>query len=259
MDKKILSIVDDEQKRLVISKIIDCVNLASRHCEAKFTHFLDPATIYFAENKLLFDSDVNVSFWGGYEGAERKILCVSPEWENVSNEDFPLVCIKAAASDFVSLTHRDYLGAIMGLGIEREQIGDIVIDGLDAYIFCKKEMADYVMHNLDKVGRGGVKMSVVKDADALCTKREEKLVKMSVASLRLDSVLSGALNLSRTASADLIKSCKVKVNFDECVNLSKILSCGDLISVRGFGRLKVSEVGGETRKGRTVVFVKKYL
>ena len=167
MDKKILSKIDDEQKRLAISKIIDTINLASKHCEAKFTHFLDPSLRYFLENKTHFDVGINVSFWGGYDGAERQILCATPEWENVSFELFPIKCIKAVPSAFDTLTHRDYLGALMGLGIEREQVGDIIISDGCGYIFCKSDMADYIVLNLDKVGRGGVRAGIVHDFETL--------------------------------------------------------------------------------------------
>lgn len=259
MDKRVLTRIEDEQKRLAISKIIDTVNLASRHYEAKFTHFLDPAVIYFAEHSMYIDPGVKISFWGGYEGAERRIMCAAPEWEQTELTDFPLSCIKSVSSGFNELTHRDYLGALMGLGIKREQIGDIVINGSCAYIFCKSDIFSYIMNNLNKVGRDGVRLCGA-DADEITSfERNVKQIGVSVASLRLDSVLAGVLNMSRQASADLVKSCKVKVNFDECENLSKILSCGDLISVRGFGRLKISGIGGTTKKGRTHIFVEKYL
>ena len=259
MDKKILLHIDDEQRRLAVSKIIDTINLASAHCEAKFTHFLDPAAIYFVKNNIHEDADVNITFCGGYDGAEREIMCAAPEWDSVSNDIFPIKCIKATPSHFDTPTHRDYLGALMGLGIEREQLGDIVMADGCGYIFCKSEMADYILQNLDKVGRGGVRLCMLDNFSEVRENREEKLIKISVASFRLDCVLSGALNISRAAGADLVKSCKVKVNFEECMNLSKILSCGDLISVRGFGRLKISEEGGETRKGRRVIFIKRYI
>lgn len=259
MDKKILSRIDDEQKRLAVSKIIDTVNLASKHYEAKFTHFLDPAVTYFVERELHIDPDVKISFFGGYDDAERKMLCAYPEWSEVEEKDFPLKCIKAVSSGFDSFSHRDYLGSLMGLGIEREQIGDIIVLGSKAYIFCKSDIFSYIVNNLDRVGRGGIKLSEAESLPKEITEKKVKEISFSSASMRLDAILSGALNISRNVSSELIKSCRVKVNFDECTNLSKILSCGDLISVRGFGRLKISEIGGETKKGRTYVYVEKYI
>lgn len=259
MDKRILSKIDDEQKRLAVSKIIDTINLASKHFEAKFTHFLEPAVAYFVEKELYADSDIKTVLYGGYDDAERKIFCACPEWNDVENIDFPIKCIKAEASSFDNLSHRDYLGSLMGLGIEREQIGDIVVSGKAAYIFCKADICTYIINNLDKVGRGGVKLSEVLKLPEEILQRDVKEISFSTASMRLDAILSGSLNLSRNLSSDLIKAGKVKVNFEECTNLSKILSYGDLISARGFGRLKISEIGGETRKGRTYVYVEKYI
>lgn len=259
MDKKILSRIEDEQKRFAISKIIDTVNLASKHYEAKFTHFLDPAVSFFVEREMHFEPDVKVTLFGGYEDAERKILCASPEWEDVSCDSFPLKCIKAVSSGFDSFTHRDYLGSLMGLGLEREQIGDILVLDGEAYIFCKADVFSYILNNLERIGRGGIKLSEAKKLPAKITEKKVKEISFSTASMRLDAILSGALNISRNVSSELIRTCRVKVNFDECTNLSKILSCGDLISVRGFGRLRVSEIGGETKKGRTYVYVEKYI
>ncbi len=259
MDKRILARIEDEEKRLAISKIIDTVNLASGHCEAKFTHFLDPATIYFINNNLCFDADVNVCLWGGYDGAERQMMCASPEWESVELCDFPIKCIKAQLSDFDEATHRDYLGSLMGLGIDRAHIGDIVVLSDGAYIFCKSDIADYITDNLAKIGRGGVKISIIDDIKDICVTKEEKEEKLIISSLRLDAVLSAAFNISRAQSAQLVKTCRVKVNFEQCINLSRNLSCGDLISVRGFGRLKIGEEEGQTRKGRKVLSVIRYL
>ena len=259
MDKKILSQVSDEQKKLAISKIIDTANLASKHFEAKFTHFLDPAVAYFAQNHLYFDADLQISFWGGYAGAERQVLCCAPEWDTVSETDFPIACIKSRGSSFHALAHRDYLGALMGLGITREQVGDIMVDGETAYIFCKEDIAPYILQNLSKVGADGVRLERIDCAEAVVKEEQIKELTITVASLRLDAVLAGALNIPRSAGAELVKSCRVSVNFEPCENLSRILSCGDLISARGFGRLKISKIEGTSRKGRTFIRVVRYI
>lgn len=258
MDKKILSQVSDEQKRLAISKIIDTANLASKHFEAKFSHFLDPATAYFVQKHLHFDADLQVRLWGGYEGAERQVLCCAPEWTEVTDELFPVACIEAQGSAFHTLSHRDYLGALMGLGITREQIGDIAVEGETAYLFCKADIAPYILQNMHKVGADGVKLKRIACADATIAEEQGAETTITVASLRLDAVLAGALNISRAAGAELVKSCRVQVNFEPCVNLSRILSCGDLISVRGFGRLKIRKIEGTSRKGRTFLCVARF-
>ena len=259
MEKRTAAHTEDERKRLEISKIEDTVNLALRHCEAKFTHFLDPAVAYYVKHNMGFGADVNISFWGGREGAEREVMCAAPEWEQPDTAKFPVSCIKSVSSGFNELTHRDYLGALMGLGIKREQIGDILINGGCAYIFCKSDIFSYIINNLSKVGKDGIRLCEANMEEISEFKEKTECINVSVASLRLDSVLSAALNLSRRASADLVKTCRVKVNFDECENLSKILSCGDLISVRGFGRLKIGDIGGLSRKGRTYISVERFL
>lgn len=259
MDKKILSQIGDEEKRMTVSKVIDTANLALKHFEAKFTHFLDPASALFVQKNLHFDADLLTELWGGREGAERQMLCCAPQWSEVTKHDFPIACIRSQGSPFNSLSHRDYLGALMGLGIVRAQIGDITVIGSEAYIFCGQDIAAYIIQNLSKVGADGVKLERIECSEAPAKEEQTETVTAAVASLRLDAVLAGALNISRAASFELVKSCRVQVNFESCVNLSKILSAGDLISVRGFGRLRVSEIMGTSRKGRTFVRIERYV
>ena len=249
MDKRILDSVADAEQRIMLSHIIDITNAVQKQSCPKYSSFLDPASLYLVQSKLHFSADVEVHYSGGYEQAERKIVCVYPDWYN-TEDDAPVAVIKAQGRMTESLTHSDYLGALMGLGIKRETIGDIVPSGDTGFIFCKPEIAEYILGNFDKVGRYGVQCTIANAGDIVIPHKEESLTQVPVASLRLDAVLSAAMNMSRSKSAEIIASGMVNVNYAECKNASYMLTAEDLVSVRKFGRIKIGEVTGVSRKGR---------
>jgi RNA-binding protein YlmH len=158
-----------------------------------------------------------------------------------------------------ALTHRDYLGALMGLGIKREKIGDILVSEETCSIIVLNEIADYIFYNLDKVGNTRIK-TVITDVDELVS-REPKLKEISatVASLRLDCIASAGFGISRSKMVDFIKGEKVNLNWDGVSNPTKQVKAGDTISMRGMGRLVLDSVGGTTKKDRIKVVLKKYI
>ena len=249
VDKRILDSVVDAEQKIMLSRIIDIANAVQKQSCPKYSSFLDPASICLINSKLHFDADLEVRCSGGYGQAERKIVCVYPDWYN-AEDDVPVAIIKAQGRMTESLTHRDYLGALMGLGIKRETIGDIIPIDNTCYIFCKTEIAEYIIGNFDKVGRYGVRCTIAELSDITLPRKEESVAQIPVASLRLDAVLSAAMNLSRSKSAEIIASGMVNINYVECRNASHTLTAGDLVSVRKFGRIKIGEVTGVSKKGR---------
>lgn len=258
MDKKALDTIADVEQRLVVSKIIDTVNLAAKYHEPRFSRFLDPVPLSLSQ-KLRFDADLNISFFGGYEGAERQILCAAPEWMENETIKFPIVLFRVNGYGAESLSHRDYLGSLMGLGITRDMIGDIVVNDGVGFLFVYEEMANFLELNLERVGRAAVKLERIAGSDFVAPEKKLQITKTTVSSPRLDAVLAGALNLSRSKASELIKSGSVRLNFSECVSLSAILSQGDLISVRGFGRFRLGQIGSMSKKGRIFIEIERFL
>lgn len=246
----------------VVSKINDKIKFFEKTGKVVSTNFLTPAEV--SEVYSEFRGNV-FCISGGYEGAERNIVIVGSDadvisdfctvirckttnknvrWKNSSNSDAKKI-----------LGHRDVLGSILGLGIKREMIGDILLSDNFCDIIIMREMSEYILTNLESIGREKVKCEVVSFEDLTDRKISLENKVITVASLRLDALISAVFGISREKSSEFIKLEKVSLGFILCKNTSKIVCENDLISVRGYGRFKVLEVAGETRKGRIRVKV----
>jgi RNA-binding protein YlmH len=198
------------------------------------------------------NDDVTLTFDGGYEGAERvRAIFLNPDWgEYDRNELFTALKIEVPPQD--TLGHRDILGAVMALGIERDTIGDIIESPL--IMICLPELSGYIIENLTKAGRARVHLSAI-DLNELPARAENLTVKIdTVASPRLDAVLGTAFGLSRSKAVELIEAGRVSLNHELCLQSAKEVSEGAVLSVRGLGRAKLLEIGGISKKGR--IFIK---
>lgn len=205
------------------------------------------------EQALLFNEiKFGFTLYGGFEDAERKIAIFGSEEELGYPSNPPIVIIKVAPlsqkfSD--DLTHRDFLGSLMGLGIKRETLGDIIITENCGYIFCLENISKYIIDNLTTVRRTSVSCELWERLpEGALPEPKEKLV--IVSSLRLDALISGVYDISRSKSANLIDGEKVFINGKLAKNTSKTLEIGETVSVRGYGRFRLSDISGSTRKGR---------
>lgn len=244
-------------KKLLLAKTEDLFTLCDKHCEAKFSAFLDGAEAAVIEDDFSVPYGCNTMFFGGYEGAERKIFGVFPEWETADADAFPISIVRFDAPKFRTLTHRDYLGTLMSLGFDRSKTGDILVDDTGAYAVLMSDIAEYAVRNVTKIANIGVKTYI---AESFIPPKPKTAEKVCVcASARLDAVIAAALNLSRTVSEKLISNGSVKVNHRETLDRSKQINEGDLISVKGYGRFILKETGGKTGKGRLHITVEKFL
>lgn len=196
---------------------------------------------------------------GGSSASERKVVCFLPSYEEELTE-LPYDCIRIApvSPKFAeTLSHRDFLGAIMNLGIERSMIGDIILKDEDAYAFVLKKMSRYLTENLVTVRHTPVKASVCEESgDFLKPDFEE--ISGTVSSIRLDSIVALCGRLSRTKASAYIEGEKVFINGQLVTSPSRTLKEGDILSVRGIGKFLFSQAGGQTKKGRTIVTLLKY-
>lgn len=208
--------------------------------------------------------------YGGYPDAERKVLCFLPDTDfpEPSEDSYPVRCIQITAVNrrfSEDLTHRDYLGTVMGLGLERDQIGDIVVrqEGTEAqkqsvaYVFCKQNKAELLLE-LNRVRHTTVK-TTEKDARTLHWIPEYKEISGSVSSLRLDAILSVAIRTSRTQGLQLIRENNIYINGRCCTENAKILQDGDILSIRGYGKYLFCDTGNVSKKGRYQIIVKQYI
>ena len=247
------------EDKLLIAKTEDIVRLCEKYSCARFSQFLDGGEITFIEDNFSCPYGFNYMFYGGYGESERKILGVFPEWEEPSAEAFPIAVLKIRCTYKNELTHRDYLGTLMSLGLERSKMGDIIVEDGYAYVFVCTDSAEYIKENIRKIGNKGVKTELIELGDFTPPPRRFEKIDTVCASLRLDAVAAAAAKVSRADAARLIEDGKVKLNYREVSEMSKSVSEGDLISIRGFGRFILAAAGGETRKGRMHITLRKYI
>lgn len=174
--------------------------------------------------------------------------------------DFGLVCFKVEWDKrYYELSHRDILGAFMGLGCKREILGDIIFVPEGAQFVADKSFTDYIISNLTQIGAAPVSLTEITEADLLQKEEKVKVISATVAALRLDAVAAAGYGVSRSRMADEIKGQNVKVNWKEAKNVAQPVNEGDIISFRSRGRVEVAEIRGTTKKGRLSITLKRYI
>ena len=245
-----------QEEALLVRKIEEMCRQAHFSERVRTTHFLSDRQQELAQagaNK----AGVSVCCWeGGYADAERKVLVLlaykGQEYES------PLCCVQLQPlSKTASLQHRDCLGAILGLGLDRKSVGDILLqkEG-SALVFCLPQAAELMQRELSQVGRETVSVSLQDSACHNVEQTEHSLQTATVASLRLDAVLSAMLHCSRDKAAQAIRCGKVEINHCLTESVHTALYEQDLITVRGLGRFRLQTIGGKSRKDR--IFIEYY-
>ena len=197
-------------------------------------------------------------FYGGYPDAERVILINLPDYAFLESEN-PLTVIRAVkAEGSRDLTHRDYLGSLIGLGIKREMLGDILVRDDGADIICMSDFADFVLMNYCKAGRTNLSLTQRDIKDLIVPERKTQMITDTVASLRLDSVVASAFGLSRGKASEAISRGIVFVNHMETTKPDQQVGEGDKITLRGKGKAILSEIGGKSRKDRQYIKIERY-
>ena len=236
------------------ARIDDLLNYVVLNDKPKYFGFLSAEETAFAQ-KYLADKNVKFSFFGGDDSCERTILGCFPDW--LENPVFPITALTVTYRTVDILHHRDFLGALMGLGIKRETIGDILIEQGRAVIFLINEVANYVCVNLKKVGNTGVTVNNGL-IEALPQNDQMTLVRTTVSSLRIDCVISALCNCSRNTAVTMIENKLVAVNSFITEKITKTIENDDVISVRHKGKFKIISVDKRTKKDRFVLEYKKY-
>ena len=248
----------EAEDKLLLSKAEDTLRIAQKRYGVKTLGFLNPKERLFLKQNLLPDADMQLFYDGGYADAERTLLVCAPIFCTPEREEY-LAVLECSGRDLDALSHRDYLGSLMGLGLVRESIGDILVTEGKAFFFVKPEQTGYILQNLTKIGRHGVQIRQCGLDEVILPTPETKEIHATVSSLRLDSVLAAAVNLARGKAAEVIRAGLVTVNWEPEEEISRMLKEGDMLSVRGYGRMRLSSVGGLTRKGRQAIMISRYI
>lgn len=202
--------------------------------------------------------EVRCVFFGGYEDAERTMALFLPDY--ASEEDAPLRVVRAETlSGSARLSHRDYLGSLTGLGIKREMIGDILIHETGADILVLEEMAEFLLLHYSQAGRVALKLKEVPLSELRIPEVRSVTHKDTVASLRLDNVISSAFSLSRAKAAEAIRSDLVFVNSAQTEKTDAPVKEGDKLVLRGKGKAFLREIGARTRKDRIFISIERFL
>lgn len=238
-----------------LKKINDLNNRCINKNIITFTNFLTPTE----KQKIIINlNNTKVIFFGGKENSERVRAFFVPEYIEEVNYSEYIIVLKAEFS-FKKLSHRDFLGALLSLGIDRKCIGDILVFEKEAYFFVTKDISKFIITNLTKVGNVGIKISQVNFDEVPNLEPKFKEINFTVSSLRLDSIVAGAIKESREKASGYIKNRLVLLNYIECMDASKELKENDIFSVKGYGKFILSEIGGKSRRDKVFVKVNKYV
>ncbi|MCD8110339.1 MAG: YlmH/Sll1252 family protein [Clostridiales bacterium] len=253
--------MDMQEEQELRRHILDLANRCYQSNVYTYSAFLgmgDQAVFHAMEHEVSF---VPWMLFGGSGNCERRILRFgSPEMLGYE-EDFPIRCliVRPRIQKFAdALTHRDFLGALMNLGVERDVLGDIVVRDQAAYVFCEDTMAEYLQEHLDRVKHTGV-ICEITDECPDAAQPEFSAQELVVSSERCDAVVAKVYQLSRSRSIQLFQSKRIFVNGRQFENNSGSLKPGDMVSVRGFGRFIFDGWLSETKKGRIRVRIRKYI
>ena len=247
----------NEEDKLLLSRLEDLCRASDKYQRPMFSGFLSLHEQELAKRHIK-KGQCNISFFGGAGGCERKMLCASQE-ETDYEYGFPMAFLKITCKDICGLTHRDVLGSIMSLGIKREKIGDIIFFADSVVVMCDEKIAVYLKDNLLKIKNTGIAITVSEPYNITLPPAKTTEIKGTVASLRLDSVVSLAFSVSRQKSCDAVKAGLVQLNFMEEKNVSAKVSEGDFITFRKMGRVCIREASHRTKKDRIFITIDKFI
>lgn len=253
-------IAQTAEDKLLLAKLWDKISAGIRRDIPAHTCFLSPREQEMA--RYLFGEQSGLVRFGGYGDAERKMICYLPDYLDVDSlydAGSPVVCLHAEYYEGDTLSHRDFLGALMGAGIARDTVGDICTGKGCCDFFVSAEIAPYILQNFSSAGRTRLHLTQVPLNQAAVQEPEVKELRDTLASLRLDSVISAGFRIGRSQAAQFISAGKAAIDGLPCEKPDKAVTEGAKISVRGLGKIKLQTVGGQTKKGRISVIIHRYM
>ena len=264
--QELLKEYKNQDDKILLSFILDKIKFVTTKNKIENTNFLNMQQIDLVEVFLKKIKYTNYILWGGYETAERKVLILYPDKlnENMISKNYSkimnIVRIKLPENEYGKYSHRNYLGAIIKLGIEREKVGDILVSDEGADIIVLNDISKYLMQELPMLKRFE-SSNIIEEKIEKLNKVEPKveLIKIIVPSARLDNFVSDLAKTSRTKAIEIIKNERVFVNGKLELKTSKQIKENDIITIRGKGRFVVKEFSGTTRSGRTIAIIERFI
>ncbi len=253
-------IAENSEDRILLAKLWDKIQAGIRKNIPASTGFLSPREQEMA--RFLFGQQDGLYTFGGYDSAERKMLVFLPNYleeDSLYGEDSPVCCMRARFYQEDPLSHRDFLGALMGAGIARETVGDICVGKGTCDFLVTQEIAPYILQNFTGAGRTKLQISQIPLGQMQIPEPETKQIKDTLASLRLDNVISTGFRISRSQAVQYILAGKAAIDGLPCEKPDKTVDMESKISVRGLGKIKLTTIGGQTKKGRISVVIDRYV
>ena len=265
MDKQSLisSVAQSPEDTLLLAKIYDKLSAGERRNIPAFTSFLTGREQRMAETLIYRAGLPEMQRFGGVPGAERQVIGYVPDYydpqEFLQSDEGPIAALRAKISTYDHLEHRDFLGGILAQGIRREVLGDIFVGEESCDFLVLREMRGYLLQNLSAIGRARIQLSEIALSEIQIPQQKTKVIRDTVASLRLDSVMASGFSTGRSKAQSFISAGKVQVDHLPVTKADYEVKEGSVISARGLGKMKITEVGGLTKKGRQSITVERYL
>lgn len=248
----------DGEERTLLARVLDKLDQAGRGCPAH-TSFLSSAQ-QEAVNRLLAAAGHPRHLWsGGFEDAERKVCALLPDWQAESGWEPPFTALRCTWQSGERLTHRDFLGAILGQGLAREKVGDLLVGEGTCDVLVFKDLAPFLLQSWDGAGRAKLHVGEIPLADIRPPARTVKVIYDTVSAPRLDAVMSSGFAISRGKAAGLIAAGRVELDHRPCLKPDRTVPRGAVITCRGLGKCVLKEVAGLSKKGRIMIVLERYV
>lgn len=264
--QEILKDYKNQEDRMLLSNILDKIRFTETRNKIEYTNFLSLYEISLVESFLKKINYTSFNLWGGYEFAERKVIILYPEKytqemiEKNYDKIMSIIRIKLPKMEVGKYTHRNYLGGIIKLGLEREKVGDILVQEDGADIIILKESEKFLIQELPMLKRfDGSTITIELINNLKQTEPKTEQIKIIVPSLRLDNFVSDLARTSRNKALEIIKDERVFLNGKLETKTSRQIKENDTITIRGKGRFVVKEFSGNTRSGRDIVIIEKFV
>lgn len=251
------------EDRLLLARVLDKMELCRRRNVPAHTPFLSLGERKLAQEAIAACGSPAHRFWGGYEEAERTVCAFLPDWMEpedwTAGPDCPVAAVELSFPADSGLTHRDFLGSILGLGLDREKLGDLLVGEGTCQAVLLTDIQNTLLTQLDQVGRQRVRVAPLDPAKLVVPAKTVKRIRDTVATLRLDAVAATGFSTSRSKMAALISSKKVQLNGREVDKPDRTVEAGDVLVCRGLGKCVLAAVTGESRKGRIMIEIERYV
>lgn len=235
-----------------VEKVTDWKNMVLDQYAPVVTPFLNPREIAIVSMIIGQDDEIHYEFFGGYSNAENQRCVLAPSYYTIQLEDFEITPFDIHyASKFNTIEHRQILGTVLGQGVERNRLGDIIQAGEKWQFFVDEKIADFLLFEMDKIGGSKIKLEKVYDFKQIIQPKSDwRPMEITLSSLRFDTMISEAFRIPRTKAKLLIEGGAAKLNWAKALDAKRQLQPGDIASVRGHGRLKYVATQMETKKGK---------